>query len=136
MRIHSVEGASTGSPREILQLGYKVGLQLFSSHCPARCFDMNMSKSRDIQAKMPSPKVIFYAFWLVTVKVLNSYVGFINDAEVWLLMLKRRNTSVHIWNEDEVNEMIILISDSFIPAFKILNETLLEKPDEAESDWR
>ena len=134
--MHSVERASTGSPREILQLGYKVGLQLFSSHCPARCFDMNMSKSRDIQAKMPSPKVIFYAFWLVTVKVLNSYVGFINDAEVWLLMLKRRNTSVHIWNEDEVNEMIILIRDSFIPAFKILNETLLEKPDEAESDWR
>ena len=76
------------------------------------------------------------AFWLVTVKVLNSYVGFINDAEVWLLMLKRRNTSVHIWNEDEVNEMIILIRDSFIPAFKILNETLLEKLDEAESDWR
>ena len=134
--MHSVEGASTGSPREILQLGYKVGLQLFSSHCPARCFDMNMSKSRDIQAKMPSPKVIFYAFWLVTVKVLNSYVGFINDAEVWLLMLKRRNTSVHIWNEDEVNEMIILIRDSFIPAFKILTETLLEKPDEAESDRR
>ena len=72
--MHSVEGASTGSPREILQLGYKVGLQLFSSHCPERCFDMNMSKSRDIQAKMPSPKVIFYAFWLVTVKGLNSYV--------------------------------------------------------------
>ena len=97
---------------------------------------MNMSKSRDIQAKMPSPKVIFYAFWRVTVKVLTSYVGFINDAEVWLLMLKRRNTSVHIWNEDEVNEMIILIRDSFIPAFKILTETLLEKLDEAESDWR
>ena len=77
--MHSVEGASTGSPREILQLGYKV--------------------------------------------------GFINDAEVWLLMLKRRNISVHIWNEDEVNEMIILIRDSFIPAFKILNETLLEKLD-------
>ena len=34
---------------------------------------MNMSKSRDIQAKMPSLKVIFYAFWLATVKVLNSY---------------------------------------------------------------
>lgn len=84
--MHSMEGTSTGSSREILQLGYKV--------------------------------------------------GFINDAEVWLLMLKRRNTSVHIWNEDEVNEMIILIRDSFIPAFKILNETLLEKLDEAESDWR
>ena len=38
---------------------------------------MNMSKSRDIQVKMPSPKVIFYAFWLVTVKVLNSYSLFI-----------------------------------------------------------
>ena len=37
---------------------------------------------------------------------------------------------------DEVDEMIMLIHDSFIPAFKILNETLLEKPDEAESDWR
>ena len=34
---------------------------------------MNMSKSRDIQAKMPSPKVILNAFLLVTVKVLNSY---------------------------------------------------------------
>ena len=34
---------------------------------------MNMPKSRDIQAKMPSPKVILNAFLLVTVKVLNSY---------------------------------------------------------------
>ena len=34
---------------------------------------MNMPKSRDIQAKMPSPKVILNAFWLVTVKGLNSY---------------------------------------------------------------
>ena len=33
---------------------------------------MNMPKSRGIQAKMPSPKVM--AFWHVTVKVLNSYV--------------------------------------------------------------
>ena len=36
---------------------------------------MNMPKSRDIQAKMPSPKVILNAFWHVTVKVLNSYDG-------------------------------------------------------------
>ena len=34
---------------------------------------MNMPKSRDIQAKIPSPKVILNAFWLVTVKGLNSY---------------------------------------------------------------
>ena len=83
--MHGVEGASTGSPREILQLGYKI--------------------------------------------------GFINDAEVWLLMLKKRNTSVHIYNEDEVDEMIMLIHDSFIPAFIVLKDMLVNKFDEAESDW-
>lgn len=85
MKMHSVEGAVTGSPREILQLGYKV--------------------------------------------------GFVNDSEVWLLMLKKRNTSVHIYNEDEVNEMIMLIRDSFIPAFVVLKDTLIKKLDEVESDW-
>ena len=86
LKIHGVDGSSTGSPREILQLGYKT--------------------------------------------------GFLKDSEVWLLMLKKRNTSVHIYNEEDVDEMILLIRDSFIPAFKILNETLLEKLDEAESDRR
>mgnify|MGYP002679821233 CR=1 FL=1 len=86
MRMHSVAGAVTGSPREILQLGYKI--------------------------------------------------GFINDSEVWLLMLKKRTTSVHIYNEDEVDEMIMLIRDSFIPAFIVLKDTLVKKLNEAESDWR
>ena len=88
MRMHSVEGAATGSPREILQLGYKI--------------------------------------------------GFINDSEVWLLMLKKRNTSVHIYNEDEIDEideMIMLIRDSFIPAFIVLKDMLVKKLDVAESDW-
>ena len=85
MRMHSVEEAATGSPREILQLGYQI--------------------------------------------------GFISDSEVWLLMLKKRNTSVHIYNEDEVDEMILLIRDSFIPAFTVLRDTLVKKLDEAESDW-
>ena len=85
MRKHSVEEASTGSPREILQLGYKI--------------------------------------------------GFFDDSETWLLMLKKRNTSVHIDNEDEVDELILLIRDSFIPAFKILKDTLVKKLEEAESDW-
>ena len=81
MKMHSVDG----SPREILQLAYKI--------------------------------------------------GFINDSEVWLLMLKKRNTSVHIYNEDEIDEMIMLIHDSFIPAFIVLRDTLVKKLDEAESDW-
>ena len=85
MRMHSVAEAATGSPREILQLAYKV--------------------------------------------------GFINDPEIWLLMLKKRNTSVHIYNEDEVDEMIVLIRDSFIPAFTVLKDTLVKKLLEADSDW-
>ena len=85
MRKHSVEEASTGSPREILQLGYKI--------------------------------------------------GFINDAETWLLMLKKRNISVYIYNEDEIDELILLIRDSFIPAFTVLKDTLVKKLEESENDW-
>lgn len=85
LRLHGAEGADTGSPREILRLGYKL--------------------------------------------------GFVNDSAVWLLMLKKRNTSVHIYNEQEVDEMILLIRDSFIPAFVALEKTLREKLAEAESDW-
>ena len=84
MRLHGVEEASTGSPREILQLGYKI--------------------------------------------------GFISDSEIWRLMLRKRNTSVHIYNEDEVDEMIVLIRDSFISAFIVLKETLRKKLGEVESD--
>lgn len=85
LRLHGAEEADTGSPREILQLGYKL--------------------------------------------------GFVNDSAVWLLMLKKRNTSVHIYNEQEVDEMILLIRDSFIPVFVALEKTLREKLAEAESDW-
>ena len=85
MRMHSVAEAATGSPREILQLAYKV--------------------------------------------------GFINDPEIWLLMLKKRNTSVHIYNEAEVDEMIVLIRDSFIPAFTVLKDTLVKKLLEADGNW-
>lgn len=77
LRMHGVEGAETGSPREILQVGYKV--------------------------------------------------GFVNDSSVWLLMLKKRNTSIHIYNEEEIDELIMFIRDSFIPAFTDLEETLQEK---------
>lgn len=85
LRIHGAEGAETGSPREILQLGYKL--------------------------------------------------GFVDDSAVWLLMLKKRNTSVHVYDEDEIDEMIALIRDSFIPAFVVLEKTLRAKFDEAEGEW-
>ena len=63
--------------------------------------------------------------------ILLSYL----HSEVWLLMLKKRKTSVHIYNEDEVDEMILLIRDSFIPAFTVLKDTLVKQLDEAESSW-
>lgn len=85
LRIHGAESAGTGSPREILQLGYKL--------------------------------------------------GFLNDSAAWLLMLKKRNTSVHIYDEDEIEEMLLLIRDSFIPAFLTLEKTLKDKLDETGGDW-
>ena len=85
MKMHGVEGASTGSPREILQLGYKI--------------------------------------------------GFVDDPEVWLMMLKKRNTSVHLYNEEEVDEIIMLIQNSFLPALTVLEITLKVKLSELESTW-
>ena len=85
LRLHGAQGAETGSPREILQLGYKL--------------------------------------------------GFVNDSAVWLLMLKKRNTSVHIYDEDEVDELLLLIRDSFIPALIDLRATLHAKLAETEEDW-
>ena len=86
LKLHGAAGAETGSPREILQLGYKL--------------------------------------------------GFVSDASVWLLMLKKRNTSVHIYNEEEIDEMILLIRESFIPALGELEKTLQEKLQEAEEEWK
>lgn len=85
LRLHGAEGADTGSPREILQLGYKF--------------------------------------------------GFINDSSVWLLMLKKRNLSVNIYNEEDVEEMIVLIRDSFITAFVDLEKVLEKKVEEADESW-
>ena len=84
LKLHGAAGAETGSPREILQLGYKL--------------------------------------------------GFLNDSAVWLLMLKKRNVSVHLYNDD-IDEMILLVRDSFIPAFSALEKTLQEKLAEVRADW-
>lgn len=77
MQMHGVDTADTGSPREILQLAYKI--------------------------------------------------GFLDDSAVWLSMLKKRNSSVHIYDEDEIDELLLLIRDSFIEAFCELEKTLEEK---------
>ena len=84
LRLHGVAGADTGSPREILQLGFKV--------------------------------------------------GFISDSSAWLLMLKKRNLSVHVYDENEANEIIALIRDNFIAAFTVLEDTLKDKIDKADTE--
>lgn len=84
LRLHGAEGAETGSPREILQLGYKM--------------------------------------------------GFVEDESVWLTMLKKRNVMVHIYDESEADELLLLIRDSFIPAFFVLEKTLKEKLEEVGED--
>lgn len=85
LRAHGVAGAETGSPREILQLGYKV--------------------------------------------------GFLDDEAAWLTMLRKRNAATHIYDEDQIDDLLLLIRDSFIPAFMTLEKQLCEKLAEAESDW-
>ena len=47
---------------------------LFTHHYSARCFGMNMPKSRDIQAKIPLPQAIWNEFGYVTENEVNSNV--------------------------------------------------------------
>ncbi|MCD7736246.1 MAG: HI0074 family nucleotidyltransferase substrate-binding subunit [Lachnospiraceae bacterium] len=61
--------------------------------------------------------------------------GFVDDAGVWLLMLKKRNTIVHVYNEDEADELLLLIRDSFVPVLEKLEGTLYRKTEEAGDDW-
>ena len=86
LRVHGVEEAAAGSPRELLQLGYKI--------------------------------------------------GFLDDAAVWLAMLRIRNHSIHIYDEERIDETLLLIRDSFLPAFRKLSETLQEKLKQAEDEWQ
>lgn len=58
---------------------------------------------------------------------LGYKLGFLNDSAVWMLMLKKRNVSVHLYNEDDIDEMILLVHDSFIPAFSALEKNTAGK---------
>ena len=41
----------------------------------------------------------------------------------------------HIYNEDEIDEMLLLIRDSFTPAFVALEKSLKKKADEVDAEW-
>ncbi len=53
--------------------------------------------------------------------------GLIDDIAVWLLMLESRNMAIHIYNEAEADKALIMIRDSFINAFMVLEKKLREK---------
>lgn len=62
-------------------------------------------------------------------------IGFIDNAEQWQLMLKKRNVSIHIYNEKEINEMIDLIFDQFMETLIQLRDKLEQKINESNDDW-
>ena len=66
---------------------------------------------------------------------LGYQTGFLQDAAVWLTMLRKRNTSIYIYDEDEADELVLMIRDSFLPAFSELEATLEEKIREADQLW-
>ena len=48
---------------------------------------------------------------------------------------KKKYICLYIYNEDEIDEMLLFIRDSFIPAFIDLEAVLKVKLTEAETDW-
>lgn len=60
--------------------------------------------------------------------------GFLADSEVWIFMHKKRNVATHEYSEEDIDALIILIRDSFVPAFENLLHTLIEKEAEAASE--
>lgn len=84
LRLHSVAEAETGSPREIIKLGFKV--------------------------------------------------GFITDEQVWLDIQKDRNKAVHVYNEDDIDEIIDRIFSRYIPAFENFANMMQTKIDEVSTE--
>ena len=66
---------------------------------------------------------------------LGYKVGFLDDAAVWLTMLKKRNIAAHIYDEEQIDALLLLIRDSFIPAFLALEQQLRKKLDEVQDTW-
>ena len=51
------------------------------------------------------------------------------------MMLKKRNLAIHTYNEEDLEELLMMIHDSFLPALTALEETLKEKLEKAGDDW-
>lgn len=47
-----------------------------------------------------------------------------------ILLLSKRNENIHIYDDKAIDELIVMIRDSFIPVFRKLAEILKTKIDE------
>lgn len=81
LRLHSVSEAESGSPREILKLGFKY--------------------------------------------------SFLDDEQTWLSMQRDRNTSVHIYAEEDIEKITERIFGSYIKAFEDFALKMKSKIDSA-----
>ena len=52
---------------------------------------------------------------------------FINDEKTWLDMLKRRNLTTHVYNEEIADELVTLIFEKYIAAFANLRDEINER---------
>ncbi len=60
------------------------------------------------------------------IKGAFKYYPFI-DQEVWLAMLRDRNTITHVYGADEAAELVDKITSTYLPAFCSLEEGLVKK---------
>lgn len=61
-------------------------------------------------------------------------INFLNDSEIWLDMLKNRNSIVHIYDESAAIKLVEKIFDKYITAFVNLRELLAEKISAVDED--
>ena len=54
-------------------------------------------------------------------------INFLSDGDIWLDMLKKRNISIHVYDETAAIELVNLIFDVYIIAFVNLKNLLNEK---------
>ena len=59
---------------------------------------------------------------------------FISDETVWLEMLKRRNQTIHIYDENIAVELVNLVFDKYLPEFVNLRDELDNRQREIISD--
>ena len=78
--LHGVSQAQSGSPREIIKLGFKA--------------------------------------------------GFISDEEIWLDMLRQRNNLTHIYSEENAENLLQSLVQSYIPALERFQTVMKEKTEE------